>query len=511
MGCQCFRNIFKSSDIDYTSFDKEQNNSFDINKAKNIVAQCLSNDCFYYSNFLNVILEFDDEDFQKLFEGTIDEKKDDLCERYEISKKDEFFKLIYKFENFQTILTQMYKNKKYYPYLISLWKEFPNMNVLKTIYDDEEKLEYELRGINYSDWDYEVKEELKKAIRGSPEVQSMNIKNYISKYPEIESLLKCSINYKKTLNNYYEQGMEDMKTNLKNFVKNLIEEFTKDFNGNNENLLSGKKQEIKGSSELRNSIKGKIQKYIYEEFDKEDLYVDSYISFEKLKDILDQIKNGKIFDFIQNGLNNSNLSKLNIFGAVNVGFAVLQFCSSVHELYQCFFEYDELNDKFKEELYEIQKRFEEHRNIGVLPKDYDESLEILYNAIEKIKDDKNDLWVLICKINNAITEKKRIKKTSIFKIIKNVVKVGVCVGGVIATGGLAAVGFGIAGAAHGIRVICHSKRLHNAKKDIKNYLQTMERALEIDEIIVSDLVILVKKYVEIRDQYKPKDLRNEYI
>ena len=507
MGCQCFRNIFKSSDIDYNSFENPAH--FNYIKARDVVTQCLSNDCQYYRRFLNIVLSFDDEDFQNLFEGCVgdDVMKNDLCERYDITKTQEFFHLIAKFENFQMILSHWYKNPKYYPYLIDLWKEFPNINTLKCIYGDEEKLENELSAIGYSYWDNEIKEDLKYCIGESPEVQACKIKNFISQYPEAKTLIDYSIKYKNNLKNYYEDGMDDMKSNIKSFVQNFLKDLTKDYKNS---FPTDKKQEIKGTSSLKTSIFDKIQKLIFEDFEEENQTNSySFIDFEKVKEVTERFKNGKLLYELQDTVNSTFKTNLNLLGGINVGLGILQFVSSVHELYKCFLEYDEQDDLFKEELYEIQKRFEEHRNIGLLPDDYDRSLYILYEAIDKLKADQADIMSLIHRIDNAIDEKKSVKRKSIFKIIKNVAKVGICVAGVVATGGAAAVGFGIAGAAHGIRVICHSKRLHDAKKSIKSYRQTLHKAVELEEIIEEDIQNFVERYNKIRNSFMPKDIRNE--
>jgi hypothetical protein len=507
MGCQCFKNIFKSSDIDYNS--SENPNFFNIYKAREVVNLCLTNDCEYYHQYLYKILSFDDEDFQSLFEGSVgdDEMKQDLCERYDITNTKGFFQLIAKFENFQTILYQWYKNPKYYTYLIDLWKEFPNMNILKYIYEDEEKLEKELRAIDYSYWDDKIKKDFKECVAGSAEVQSCQIKNYISQYPEAKTLIDYSIKYKNNLKNYYENGMDDMKSNIKNFVQNFLKDLTKDY----KNMIpTNKKQQVKGSSSLKKSINDRIQKFIFEDFEEENQTNSySFIDFERVKEVSERLKDGKLLTILQDTVNNTFNTSLNLLGGINVGLGILQFVSSVHELYKCFLEHDEQDDKFKEELYQIQKRFEEHRNIGILPNDYDKSILIIYKAIEDLKVDRDDLISLIYRIDNAISEKKSVKRRSIFKIIKNVAKVGICAAGVVMTGGAAAIGFGIAGAAHGIRIICHSKRLHDAKKSIKNYKQTLQKAIELEEIIEADIQNFIEKYQEIRNQFMPKDIRNE--
>jgi len=526
MGCECFRNIFgnifkknnsedqiyNSSFLDEAAPVLEDDCYFNIEKAKDIIQQCLSKDNSYYSQFLDDILSFNDEDFENLFEGFIGDKnkKIEMCNRYGISNTEAFFHLTIKFENFQMFLTQWYKNKKYYPYLIDLWHEYPNMNTLKDIYDDEEKLERELANINYSEWEYSIKNKLKECISISPEVQSCKLENFINeKYPEVRSLMDCSMQYKNYLKNYY-QGMDDFKSNFSFVVKGLIEDFSKEFNLN---FGNNNKSGIKGSDSLKNSINLKIQNHIFNKIDEENETNDddSFISFEKLKSIGNQLKNGDLLNDLEKLINSKFNINLNIIGGINICFGLLDLCSSCHELYKSFLEFDELNDRFKGELYRIQDRFENHKNIGSLEgKSYDDSLAIISQAIDNIKEDRNDLINLIQRIVNAINEKRHVKKKSIFKIVKNIIEVGACTAGVVMTGGALAAGLALAGAAKGVRIICHSKRLHNARKDIKSYLKTLEQAIDIEEMVELDLEHLLEKYGKIRNQYLPKDIREEY-
>lgn len=539
MGCECIKNIFRRKDDFYEEINDEikielnkdvnnindddlsevpnneeefcDPNAFNIKKAKLVVEKCLSEDKFCYSQFLHDILSFDDEDFQNLFEGVIDDKNK-IYQKYCSSKNKNFFDcLVAKFENFQILLTEWYKEEKYYNHLIDLWKLFPTMNRLKDIYFYEEELNLELKEINYSYWDYDIKESFKKCIGNTPEAKSCEIEKYMEiEFPEIKLILDNTKNYRNNLKNYYEKGMEEYETNLLSIIHSIIQDFTSDiFPVKNE--ISN----IKGSDTLKEAMKNKIDDYLFKKYDKEDKENNdnnnSFINYEKIYESINKIKDGKLLNFIQDILKSNFNISLNILGGINVALGLLDLCTSVHECYKCFFEYDGLNDQFKKELSQIQENFEVHKNLGIIPKDYGQALLKIYQTFELIKKDREDIINLIYRIDKAITNKKKIKKKSILKIVKNIFQIGVAAGGAVLTGGIAGFGIGIMAAASVARVIHHSKKLHTAKKDLKNLRETFEKAIDLEDKIDLELEYLLEKYTSIRNQYLPNDLKNKGI
>ena len=489
MGCECFCNIFKKSgirndDIDYERIDEtnEENREnkdpcfFDIKKARKIVSDCFSNyrpskgNNHGFSKYIQdiVVKELDDKDFQDLFEGCIDDDKsrDKICQRYSIieKEKDVFHNLIIRIENLSTFFNKWYKDKSKHSIIIDLWNIFPGVNKLKDEVDNESFLEDFLKEANYSNWDKDTKEEFKECINNSPEIKSLKVKKFINKrFPEARTLIDSSFKFIKSLEKNCEAESSEFKSNImKNiiyFTQQLIQDFINDF------IITNKK-EISGSKSFKDSIIHKIENYVFNSFDEDNnltINDDSFINFNKVQEMSEQLKNGELLNYLQQQGKTKQNTNLKIMGGINICLGLFTLYSSIHELYKCLTEHDKVNPNFQKRLDEIKQSFEEHRNIGILDTNYNKALETVYDAIENVKEDRNNLINLIQEIKYGVAEKKKEKTRCIIKIIKNIVKVGICVGGAIATGGVGAVAFGIAGGAHAVRVIKHGINLKDRK------------------------------------------------
>ena len=111
--CECIKCIF-SKKINYNDFDyikiseKNSESDFDLEAAKEAVKICLSEDKYPYCTFCDNILSFNEDDFKILFKGLLEQKKDELYDKYNKNEEEKknFDYLIAKFENFQILLTQ---------------------------------------------------------------------------------------------------------------------------------------------------------------------------------------------------------------------------------------------------------------------------------------------------------------------------------------------------------------------------------------------------------------------
>ena len=519
MGCECFRNFFKRSEPYKEEkkeplFEPEEDpNAFNYEKAKDIVKQCLLSEDDFYKCFCDDVLSLDKENFKILFEGAIDEgQKEKFCERNNL--KNEFIYLINKFENFQTILTQWYKDKKYHKYIIKIWRKFPTMKSLKDVYFNEEEMNNYLNSIDidYYSWNEDIKNEFKNCIGNSPDIKCCEIENYINgKFPEFKLLLTSTLNYKKRLKNLYDKGMDDYEYNFGYIAKSLISDFVSYFSNNIKDIA-----QLKGSPEFKKNVTIKINELIYEKFDSENYKENdennySYISYNKVQEISNKIRDGDILKILEQGINIVFKTKLNIVGGINVAISLLGLCTSIHELYKCFLEHDNIVEQFKEELEDIRQEFEKHKFIGIIPNNYDEALKKIADAIDKIQDDRIKIINLIERIDSKITEKKKIKKKSIFGIIKNVVQFGAAASGIIITSGVPAVTFSVLAVTNFIRTIHHSKKIVNAKKNIKSFKKTLNEAIELEDIIRFDYEYLLDKYKQIKEQYLPTEYKNQNI
>lgn len=50
--------------------------------------------------------------------------------------------------------------------------------------------------------------------------------------------------------------------------------------------------------------------------------------------------------------------------------------------------------------------------------------------------------------------------------------------------------------------------MHDIKKDIKNYREIYNEAIEIENKIKEELDNLLQKYIEIKEKYNPKDYKD---
>ena len=120
---------------------------FDFNKARKLVQLLLSEDNLY-KNSLEPILLFDEEQLENLFLGN-DEYKN--YPYYIITDKIQFKNLLLKFEDFNDILFQWYRDESKYDNLIKLWRSKLCLYKLKDISDYE--LENKLRAAGLTDLD----------------------------------------------------------------------------------------------------------------------------------------------------------------------------------------------------------------------------------------------------------------------------------------------------------------------------------------------------------------------
>ena len=118
---------------------------FDFNKARKLVQLLLSEDNLY-KNSLEPILLFDEEQLENLFFGN-DEYKN--YPYYIITDKIQFKNLLLKFEDFNDILFEWYKDESKYDNLIKLWRSNLCLYKLKDISDYE--LENKLRTAGLTD------------------------------------------------------------------------------------------------------------------------------------------------------------------------------------------------------------------------------------------------------------------------------------------------------------------------------------------------------------------------
>ena len=118
---------------DFVIYSREELFLFEASKARKLVQLLLNDDVYKYSKFLNKILSFNDNDFQKLFEGTEDYNYSQINEE----EKIDFNFLVLKFDNYQCILQEWYRDEKKHKYIAKLWKKYITMRELRKKSSDQ--------------------------------------------------------------------------------------------------------------------------------------------------------------------------------------------------------------------------------------------------------------------------------------------------------------------------------------------------------------------------------------
>ena len=180
---------FKKSDNDYNN--EEKDNTFDEQKARDLVNILLEDDVSFYKNLIPRINSFSYQDFKNLFEGN--------CEHnYNITNKAQILRLAHKFDNFYYILENSYREKKYYQYLKELWLEYPYIEDLKKLKDDEKILSNLSSSLpTFSSWPNDIKKDLIQIIKQT-QLASIKIINKIKdEYKEVHKVLQRLANIKK--------------------------------------------------------------------------------------------------------------------------------------------------------------------------------------------------------------------------------------------------------------------------------------------------------------------------
>ena len=103
--------------------------------ARIIIRKFLENDINQFKKWLGQIDKFNAEQIEELLKGNINYQ-------YPVKNQENFKLLIYKFENYQNLISEWYTKENYHQYLIELWKNYISIEELKCINNDAELSDY---------------------------------------------------------------------------------------------------------------------------------------------------------------------------------------------------------------------------------------------------------------------------------------------------------------------------------------------------------------------------------
>ena len=489
---------------------------------------------------MDYILLFNDEQFEHLFQG------DDEYKNYPyhiIPDKQNFTELLWKFEDFNSLLYEWYEDESKYDIFKNLWKsglciyklsknsvselkekleKEAHIKILEeqleneeNITMSEEKLEKEAH-IIMSEEQLENEENITmseedffefKNLIGNRTIatKASDIKNYLKLEEEYFVTLVQTINEYKE---YFEKSNIDnnkvISKNLDNISNKLIEEslpLIKDY-------INEKYPNLNASAKIQ--LETKMQKRLRNELLKEIVHdkgkTKNEVGFKIVSTLTEVINQAKVM--------NKFIKAPGVEESIYLATSFLNLATSIKTYYDDIYEYDENNKKYTEKLERVHNNFEKHKNeLDLLDvNDYEGSLKKLYIIGNKIDQDKKDCSNIIKEIENEEkTAGDKEKKSKIATITSTGIATVIGIGTVIFTAGIGAVigavGAGVNAVACGINVARFVKLLNQLKK----YKDTKEKEREYYAKINKALIEgYAKKKDEIRNayihKYAPKNI-----
>ena len=440
-----------------TKLVKDKNIEFFI-KARRFIQNVLSEDKIYHKT-LDYILQFDEEQFEHLFQG------DDEYKKYPyhlIHDMFEFKTLLFKLEDYNSLVYEWYEDKTKFDIFMKLWK---TKNIC--IYDLSKKSNNEIKEVlekaNIIMSDDDLIEFINIISSRTLATKASDIKNYLKLEEDyFVSLVQTVNEYKE----YFEESRIDevkiISKNLDNISKKLIEEslpLIKDYiNKNFPDLnVSAKRQlETKMQKKFRNEL---LDKIIHDKEAKKE-----GVGFEVVLKLSELVNQAKVI--------NKFVKVPGVGEVIDIANSFLNMATSIKTYYDEMYEYDKKDSEYVEEFGRIHEQFEKHKKLLDLLDldDYEGSLKKINSIGNLINQDKKNFSNAMRKIeDDEKNSKNEDKKKKIAAIASTATSVVVGIGSAILTGGLSAIAFGIGAATNAVICGVNVARLIKLKEQLKKY------------------------------------------
>ena len=415
--------------------EENESGNADLQAKKDLAIYLIENDAGNYKQCLDTVKKYvleDNEEFNQMFEGNTE---------YNFKNNDPHFKqLVEKFFRYREFLFEYYNQKKYYPYVLEVWKNI-RINSLKKNNGNtaEQKSILDNLGINPDKWDINFRKFFYSVISDDPSEECAEKLKYFIKndFPELDSLIKASEKCKSDMAKKDDSSSSKfMQTNIHTQAKEMLSTFVNNFfNAKNQELLNTDTQIEKVAKDeaiqkimktgLNKSQSAEIVNKLIKKYGE-----DKFTGTLNLEEEFSNIK-GITVDFNKGTLDTNWRKKMQIIAGNDIikktflclGIANISY--NILDITQKLYNYKQFKQQLMVKFDEINRNFIKHKSkIGFLPKDIDESVKFIQELYLLFKKDRDDIIELINDINSAINNVKTERNQSIFDLCKSFINFG---------------------------------------------------------------------------------------
>lgn len=418
------------------NIEENENNNNDLKEKKELAVFLIKNDLNIYNSLLSIVQEFNDEQFNQMFEGNTDYPNFNIP-----SGKEKFMlQLVTKFDHNRELIFEYYNQKKYYENVKVLWKSNILFNLKKNSGNSNEQQNImKNAGINPSNWDNTFRSFFYSIIQNNPLSESVEkLKYYIKNdFPDLDDLIKASEKCKENVaKNETSNCSKTLQINLENQTREFLKLFVNNFfDSKKQQMLNIDTQieKVAKNNAIQNMTKSGITKTKCNEIVnalmkkyKENNFtgtINVEEEFQNIKNITLKFNDGTLDPGWKNKM--KIIAGNDVIKRAVLSISLLNVSYSIIDIAKKLNGYKQFKEEISQRFDTINRNFSKHKErITILPNDIDEAAKLIQEVYVELKKDRDDIIALIQDINSAINNQKTERNKSIFSLCRSFLNIG---------------------------------------------------------------------------------------
>ena len=493
--CKKKRYLEYNGDIEIKLISEEDEFDKAVKYKRKVLEMCISED-ERYKHFIDIIKDFSDFQINALFDASIAfyvyKGTKEKIEGYE----DKFRSLFRKIEDLNFMLQEWYLEPSKHKYIKKFWLSKLKVSELieKDILERRELLKQNFEGDELN--------KIELILYDAPEYRAKSIYDDIKNNKDFYSLIEMSLQNHDNIDEQQKKAdyigdneKSDINGIYLNKSKNMIDSVIKKTVECIEKYIPKKIKNSKYTEKITEIVQNKIWNKAKNPFE---------IKFDTIFNLAKKFKNGDvILSFIKDIKNYYS----NPLGCIcTVAFSFINLYQSISSFYKTPIIYRGKRKEFADRLKMINSNFNNHiKKIEGLDinkvDDLIKAEELIISIGREVEQDRKDVIELTKEIEKEIDELKKHNKKNAASLTATVLGTLGCSIGVVASGGVLGIFFGVGAIANATATGVKSANIVKTKKEIKEFQNLLEEAYNQYEQIRNAIEELEIKYNLIQSKY----------